>query len=237
MLQRSHVVLIALDLDGTLEDSRADMVAAVQRVRAALGLVARPDAGVRPHVNAGMDALYRACFDDFLAGGDASARYKRVRDAYEADYHEHIVVETRLYAGMQAALDALASVGRLACVTNKPERLSRRLLDVLGVAPLFGAVIGGDTCAESKPSPLMLEEAARRIGFQPTPVGATKSPAFMIGDTAADIRMGKAYGATTVWCAWGYAAAPPEPAPDHIAQTPADLVEIVKTCTGQPARP
>lgn len=225
----SHVAphLIALDLDGTLEDSRADMVAAVQRVRGAFGLAARPDAEVRPHVNAGMDALYRACFDDFLAADNTPARHARVLDAYEADYHAHIADETRLYAGMPAALEALAGLGRLACVTNKPERLSRRLLEVLGVAPRFGAVIGGDTCAESKPSPLMLEEAARRVGFEPAR-GDVNRAAFMIGDTAADMRMGKTYGATTVWCAWGYAAAAPEPTPDHVARTPADLPLIVR---------
>ena len=223
-------MLIALDLDGTLEDSRADMVAAVQRVRAALGLSARPDADVQPFVNAGMDALYRACFDDLLAGGDATTRFARVRGAYEADYGDHIAVQTRLYAGMEAALGALAGQGRLACVTNKPERLSQRLLEALGVAGHFGAVIGGDTCAESKPSPLMLQEAARRVGLD-----GGRGTAFMIGDTAADIRMGKSHGAVNVWCAWGYAASVPEPAPDHVARAPRDLVEIVKTCTDRQA--
>ena len=51
--------LVAFDLDGTLEDSRVDMVSAVQRVRATLGLPHRPDDDFRPHVNRGMPHLRR----------------------------------------------------------------------------------------------------------------------------------------------------------------------------------
>ncbi len=71
--------LVCLDLDGTLEDSRDDMVAAVERVRGRLGLAARPDALIRPNVHRGMPHLYSACFDEIT---DQAA----VRDAFEADY-------------------------------------------------------------------------------------------------------------------------------------------------------
>src|ERR1051325_5827025 len=116
--------LIGLDLDGTLEDSRDDMVAAAARVRAQLDLPAREDAALRPWVNAGMDRLYRACFDDFLNDDTAGARYAAVREAYESDYLANVAVSTRLYAGIADALAALARVGSLACITNKPERIS-----------------------------------------------------------------------------------------------------------------
>jgi phosphoglycolate phosphatase-like HAD superfamily hydrolase len=56
--------LICFDLDGTLEDSRRDMVAAVHRVREALGLTPRSNEAVLPWVNKGMETLYRACFND-----------------------------------------------------------------------------------------------------------------------------------------------------------------------------
>ncbi len=49
--------LIGIDLDGTLEDSRADMVAAARKVRSALGLPVRADAQLAPWENAGMDRL------------------------------------------------------------------------------------------------------------------------------------------------------------------------------------
>ena len=214
--------LIGLDLDGTLEDSRDDMVAAARRVRARLGLPERQDAKLRPFVNAGMDQLYRACFDDYLAAGAEAARYLEVQQAYDADYYEHVADRTRLYDGIEAALGELAGLGTLACITNKPERISRRLLEVLGVGGLFATVIGGDTCAESKPSPLMLQTAARQVGFD-----SERGQAFMVGDTTADIKLGRAYGAATLWCAWGYVDAPGEE-PDQRVRAPVELAPAVR---------
>lgn len=212
-------VFIGLDLDGTLEDSRADMVAAARRVRAQLGLAERDDALLRPHVNAGMEQLYRACFDDYLAAGEASARIADVQARYEADYLAHVADETRLYPGIDAALRALAPLGTLACITNKPERISRALLEALGVSDLFSTVVGGDTCVEAKPHPVMLRAAVERSG-------ATPARVFMIGDSAADQKLAAAFGARFLWCAWGYVSALDVPAAD-IARVPADLPALV----------
>lgn len=209
--------LIALDLDGTLEDSRDDMVAAVLRVREGFGLSSQPDEEFRPHVNAGMDHLYKTCFADLLASGGSIAD---VRAAYEADYLEHIADTTRLYPGIAAALAELAQIGRLACVTNKPERLTAALLEALAVARHFSAIIGGDTCTECKPSPIVLGEASRRVGR----TGA----AVMIGDSRLDVLCGRSFGAATIWCAWGYAANPGDQQPDHTARTPAELPGLVR---------
>jgi phosphoglycolate phosphatase len=217
--------LIALDLDGTLEDSRDDMVAAARRVRAQLGLPAREDALLAPWVNGGMDQLYARCFDDFLAGDPA--RHEQVRRAYEADYLECVAVTTRLYDGIDSALRELAGLGALACVTNKPERISRRLLDALGVGSLFRAVIGGDTCVRAKPDPVMLATAAERCGIAPGTGEERARRVIMIGDSAADIALARAFGATSVWCAWGYAAWEGDHPADFVAQAPHDLTQIV----------
>ena len=72
--------MICLDLDGTLEDSRSDMTAAVHRVRAGLGLPSRSDEAILPWVKKGMDPLYRACFDDYLQADEA--RLADVRSRY-----------------------------------------------------------------------------------------------------------------------------------------------------------
>jgi phosphoglycolate phosphatase len=214
--------LIALDLDGTLEDSRDDMTAAARRVRAQLGLPARDDGALRPWVNGGMDQLYAKCFDDFIGSGDAAQRTATVREAYEADYMAHVAVATKLYGGIAPALAELRRLGQLACVTNKPERISRHLLDTLGVGELFGTVVGGDSCAQAKPHPMMLSAACERLGFDPR-----AGRVFMIGDTAADLQLARAFGATGIWVAWGYVASL-DPAPELQARTPGELPAIVE---------
>jgi len=213
------LTVIALDLDGTLEDSREDMVAAVQRLRARLGLPKRDSVGFREHVNRGMAHLYQHCFAEHLAGDDG-ARLAAVADAYTADYSAHIDDTTRLYDGMREALAELAQLGRLAVVTNKPEGLSDQLLRALGVRDLFGAVLGGDSCETAKPTPAPLAEAVRRLG------GAEE--VFMIGDSAGDVACGTAFGATTIWCAWGYKDAPGPITPNAVARTPADLPGLIR---------
>ena len=213
--------LIGLDLDGTLEDSRSDMTAVVQRVRVGLGLPARTDDAVRPWVNKGMDQLYRACFDDYIR--ENNARLAEVRKRYETDYLENVAVETRLYPGISESISRLADLGRLAVITNKPERVSRRLLEVLGIDKFIGTVIGGDTCPKGKPDPMVLEEAARRCGFE-----KKNGRAVMIGDTEADMKLGRAFGATTIWAAWGYADRI-NAEPDFTAKTPADLPALVRS--------
>ena len=49
----------------------------------------------------------------------------------------------------------------------------------------------------------------------------------MIGDSAADVALARAFGATAVWCAWGYAASAGENAPDFVARTAHELCAIV----------
>ena len=220
MTRNRGLHLIGIDLDGTIEDSRNDMVAAACRVRASLGLPARADEHLRPYVNGGMDPLYRACFDDFLA--EDESRYAIVQAAYDADYLANVAVETRLYDGMAEAIRSLAQIGSLVCVTNKPERISRRLLEELGVGDAFASVVGGDSCPQCKPHPVMLQTAAERCGFD-----RARGTAFMIGDTNGDIQLARAYGAVAIWCAWGYVTAPSE-APDAQADRPQDLITVVE---------
>jgi phosphoglycolate phosphatase len=212
--------LIALDLDGTLEDSRLDMIAAVHRVRARFHLPARVDDAIRPWVNQGMEQLYRNCFDDYVTD---DARYAQIEAAYETDYSANVAVHTRAYPGIPEALATLKEWGQLVVVTNKPDAISRRLLEALRLDAFVSDVVGPD-CGAIKPNPLMLQTAAARIGLSST--NRNNRDAFMIGDTAGDIKMGRAFGATTVWCAWGYMKEPGE-TPDHIARVPADLPALI----------
>ncbi len=209
--------LVAMDLDGTLEDSRVDMVAAVNRVRATFDLAPRSHAQLAPHVNRGMAHLYAVCFDDHLAaGGDP----QQLKLRYEADYGAHIDDNTELYEGMGEALAELASMATLAIVTNKPESLSHLLLAALGVRHRFEIVIGGDTCEEAKPTATPLLHAIASVGSHP-------DATVMIGDSPGDIACAKAAQTAVLWCAFGYKDAPGPHAPDAIAQHPEELPKLV----------
>jgi len=212
--------MIGIDLDGTIEDSRRDMASSVGRIRAQLGLPARPPEAIYRWMNRGMDLLYRSCFDDYVQGSEV--RLAEIRRRYERDYLENVAHETKPYPGIPEALRLLAEMRPLVVVTNKPERISRRLLEALKIDKFFAAIVGGDTCAASKPDPMILAEAVRRCGSDPG-----NGRCVMVGDSSADIKMGRAYGALTVWCEWGYARNPEE-TPDLIAKHPRELPNLVR---------
>lgn len=221
------MIVCFFDLDGTLEDSRQDMAEAVNRTRSAFGLAPMSFEDARTNVNRGMTELYRTCFADWIAnaiaGGKSDAEaLESVRVAYERDYLEHVADHTRLYDGVAEMLGTLSRQAKCIVITNKPERISRALLKQLGVGDQIADVMGGDSCAETKPSALPLRLAAERVGFKP---GVDQ--AFMIGDSVADVLCGQAFGAKTLWAAWGYLAQAPEPAPHRIVRHPNEVVHAV----------
>ncbi len=168
------------DLDGTLADTSADLIAAANAALAGAGHAPLLDpakdqatafAGGRAMLRAGLRRSGGA-WDEALV----DALFPRLLAAYEAK----LAVETRLFDGAAAALDRLAGDGwRLAVCTNKPERLAALLLEALGIAGRFGALIGADTLAWRKPDPRPLLETIARVGGDP-------SRAVLVGDTVTD---------------------------------------------------
>lgn len=220
------------DLDGTLEDSRQDMVAAACSVRAALNLAARSFEQLVPHVNRGMRELYLNCFDEYCVSptlGVDEEKLQRVEHLYTQQYGEHIADQTRLYDGVRDVLSMAKQQGRVAVITNKPEALSTRLLTQLDVIDCVDLVVGGDTCAEAKPSALPLRYALTQLGGE-----LSRDVIFMVGDSQGDALAGHRLGVWTVWCQWGYLSQPPTQPPAQLtAATPYDLKEIF-TSTSRP---
>ena len=112
-------------------------------------------------------------------------------------YGEAIAVHTRLYPGVEAALDRLASDGHLLAVcTNKPEALAETLLRELGIRDRFGAMIGADTLPVRKPDPRPYRAAVEAAGGQ---VGQS----FLVGDTETDRKTAAAAGVKVALVAFG----------------------------------
>ena len=215
-----------MDLDGTLEDSRSDMVAAANQVRMNFGLEPRPFSALEPHVMKGMEHLYRNCFDELVTAGTRteSELLSALQTQYEQQYGLHIAEKTRAYPGIPEALEALCALGQIVVYTNKPEGLSRKLLGALDLSRCVTQVIGCDTYAESKPALAPMAAAAARAGFDPT-----RDRSCFVGDSQGDMQAALAFGAHGIWCAWGYHLAPPAgPVPGSTAGHPRELIAIVK---------
>jgi D-glycero-D-manno-heptose 1,7-bisphosphate phosphatase len=82
-----------------------------------------------------------------------------------------------------------------------------------------------DGCTCRKPAPGLGRMAADRFGFDPV-------DAFVVGDHARDMGMGRAFGATTVFVRTGHGTAEEEvarPLADHVAEDLAGAVAIIAT--------
>lgn len=183
-----------LDLDGTLVDSLADIAASANHVRDTFGLPPVPLDAVRGMIGDGAAKLLERALRDAprrVSPEDAFA-------VYDAHHKEQCTQHVTLYPGAGEKLAEWRADGRpVAVVTNKPERFAIRILEHLGVLDLLGAVIGGDTTPDRKPSPVPLHTALQRLGAGP-------ERAWMAGDGLQDLRAGRAAGLRTIGALYGF---------------------------------
>ena len=183
---------VVFDLDGTLADTSADLLAAAN------ACFASPVLGAADALTAfhGGRAMLRLGFARL--GVDASeaavdAGYPRLLEAYR----QAIAVHTRLYPGAMEAVEALKSQGfAVSICTNKPEALAEQLLRALGVREAFGAMIGADTLPVRKPDAAPYRAAVERAG-------GSVARSMLVGDTETDAKTGVAAGVPVALVTFG----------------------------------
>jgi phosphoglycolate phosphatase len=173
--------LIALDLDGTLVDSRRDLTDAANQLVEELGGAALSEEAVGRMIGEGAAVLV----DRVLAAAGVTGRagtLARFLDIYDS----HLLHHTLPYPGVANALRAARAQGRVAVLTNKPAAAGR-LLAVLGLRGLLDEVVGGDGPYPRKPAPASLFALMRGAG-------STPASTMLVGDSAIDLYTTRAAG-------------------------------------------
>lgn len=184
------------DLDGTLADTSADLLAAANATFAALGHAEPLGPGDASTAFAGGRAMLRLGASRLGLGWD-EAGVAAAFPVFLAAYAEGIDRQTRLYPGAVAAVEGLRAAGwRTAICTNKPAGLAEELLRRLGIRDLFGALVGADTLPVRKPDPAPYRLAVRQAG------GAV-GRSFLVGDTVTDRDTARAVGVPVVLVTFG----------------------------------
>jgi len=199
--------VVAFDLDGTLADTAPDLAEALNHSLQALGRPLVPPASVRHLIGHGARALLRR---GLAASGEAPEELVELGfPIFLEHYAAHICDGTRLFPGIEEALDAVERAGAaLAVCTNKQEALTMKLLGALGLSGRFAAIVGGDTLSVRKPDPAPLFEAIARAGG---------GRAVLVGDSITDADTARAAGVPFVAVSFGFSDRPVE-------QLGADLV-------------
>lgn len=175
---------LIFDFDGTLADSYDAIAASVNHVRAQRALTPLSVAEVRRLVGRGPVYL----LSHTIPGADTD----QALAAYRA-HHPTVMYEmTRLLPGAIKALTAGRTAGlRMAVCSNKPRIFTHKLLEHLGIAEFFQAVLGPEDVPRPKPAPDMLLAAMQQLQV-------ISSETLYVGDMVVDVETARAAGAG-VW--------------------------------------
>src|SRR5579862_8320797 len=210
-----NIQLVIFDLDGTLIDSRLDLV---HSVNAALRHIERPelpDDVIASYVGDGAPILIQRAL-----GGEPvdETIVRRGLEYFLSYYREHKLDHTTVYGGVREALTAAqgASNGmprKMAILSNKPVGPSRAIVDALGLGSFFAQVYGGNSFATKKPDPEGARKLLEEYGVQP-------HKAAIVGDSHVDVDTGRNAGLVTIGVTYGFAPHtlvddPPDVLVDH----------------------
>ena len=192
---------IVYDLDGTLADTAADLIATLNWLLGREGLAPVEVDSARSLLGAGARALIAR---GFLASGRTleAPKLEALFADYLDYYNAHIADHTELYPGVEKTLRAFARSGvRQAVCTNKTESLAKLLIAKLGIAERFAFVCGQDSFGVGKPDPKPLLETIAASG-------GSRETAVMVGDSSTDIRTARAAKVPAIAVAYGYSDVP-----------------------------
>jgi phosphoglycolate phosphatase len=206
------IKLVIFDLDGTLIDSRLDLVHSVNAALRHIGRPELPDDVIASYVGDGAPILIQRAL-----GGEAvhDAVVHQGLQFFLSYYREHKLDHTTVYAGVKEALAAVQHTSngvprKMAVLSNKPVNPSRAIVEALGLGPFFTQIYGGNSFATKKPDP----EGARKLLEE---YSVRPEEAAIVGDSHVDVETGRNAGLWTVGVDYGFA-------PHTLKQTPPDVL-------------
>ena len=201
--------LIIFDLDGTLIDSRLDLINSVNAMLRHFHRPELPGEVVASYVGDGAPMLVRRALGD----PEDKRFFTDALEFFLSYYREHKLDHTRVYDGIPEALQQIRSNGtqrKMAVLSNKPVNPSRVIVEALGIGDFFLRVYGGNSFETKKPDPLGVATLLKEAKTDP-------SHTMIVGDSSVDVLTGRNAGIATCGVTYGFA-------PHTLCEAPPDVV-------------
>jgi phosphoglycolate phosphatase len=177
--KRYPVRALIFDLDGTLIDSKLDLIHSVNATLTEMGREKLSDEVISSYIGHGAPMLISRA----LGGVAKEDELARGLGYFLEYYEEHKLDNTALYPGVTETLAKLSEQRiSMAVLTNKPVKISVRILEALSVAQYFQAIYGGNSFETKKPDPLGAKAILREFKVK------NSGGSMMIGDSEVDVQ-------------------------------------------------
>jgi len=210
-----RLTAVIFDIDGTLLDSAAGIVAGFRHALRSVGFPPPSDAVLRSDLGPPVGPY-------FTSLGLDDALLERAVAAYRSYYRAEGMHDAAAYPGIADLLIALRQTLILGTATAKRTETAEDILDAHGLASYFAAVNGTDDRRTTK-----AETIAHTLELLGRPDPST---VMMVGDRHSDIAGGQTCGLFTVGVTWGYGSRAElvTAGADTLVDRPGALLDLVR---------
>lgn len=185
--------LIIFDFDGTLGDTKRNIVTTMQMTIAELHLPNRSEEECAATIGLPLSGCFRTLFPDIQ-----EELIPRCAETYRRFFNENLkTIQPEAFPGVVETLSILHQKGFVLTIASSRSRNSlTELTQNMGIANYISYILGADDVKEAKPKPEPVLKTLKAMNFEP-------SQALVVGDMAVDIQMGANAGAKTCGVTWG----------------------------------
>jgi phosphoglycolate phosphatase len=206
------------DLDGTLIDSKMDLVNSVNAMLRETRRPQLPPDLIASYVGHGAPQLIASA----LGPDSTDEQRAEALAVFLKHYSEQKLLLTRPYPGVVEGLRALNGTP-MAVLSNKPTKMTLEILQGLGLSHFFRAMYGGDSFATKKPAPEGALTILKELGVSP-------AESAMVGDSDVDVQTARNAGAVAIHVTYGFGRYDRATAPaDLDVNSLTDLAPLIQT--------
>ena len=213
--------LIIFDFDGTLGDTRQNIIITMQRTMQRVGLPVKSDLECASTIGLTLENSFKTMYPDVDA-----AMAERCVDAYREIFMESVEeLIPQLFPGVSDTLASLDAMGiKMSVASSRQSQSLIYFLESMGIIKYFPYVLGSDNVVKHKPDPEPVLKTLRELDYSPSEV-------IVVGDMPVDVAMAHGADVRAIAVTFGNATREElvESNADYIIDDFTKILEIVET--------